>query len=108
MATKTHIAVPTEDFPQYAADQITAIWREMVRLKARNDAFRHIFDALVVTHPKPEAIAELLAAVRPELVDDLVPGGEPSDLQEIALATWAHELAHVDQMVKAVIDARKD
>jgi hypothetical protein len=101
------LAIPTEEFPQYAADQLALLFAEAAKAKGRDNAFRHILHALVASHPEPAALKEVLESVRPELVDELITGTDPSALREASLSELASELALVDALVGAVVDRRK-
>jgi hypothetical protein len=52
-------------------------------------------------------LKEVLESVRPELVDDLITGTEPSALREASLSELASELALIDTLVGAVINRGK-
>jgi hypothetical protein len=101
------LAIPADEFPQYAADQLAILFMDAAKAKGRDNAFRHILHALVASHPEPSALKEVLESVRPELVDELITGTEPSALREASLSELASELALIDTLVGAVINRGK-
>lgn len=63
-------------------------------------------DVLIATHPKPEAVKELLQQSRPGLVDELIDGREKSKYRETILEEFQLRLRHYDEVVETTIKLR--
>lgn len=95
-------ATPTD----HLAQQIERLWLQQARWRASIDAMSHILDVLIATHPKPDAIKELLQQSRPGLVDELIDGKEKSKYREAILEEFQLRLKHYDEVVDAAISFR--
>lgn len=95
-------AIPTD----HLAQQIERLWLQQARWRASVDAMSHVLDVLIATHPKPEAVKELLQQSRPGLVDELIDGREKSKYRETILEEFQLRLRHYDEVVETTIKLR--